>query len=63
MTRAFSLARAAPVTAMSGLGIVFTYLLALPIFGGQPDAWQVAGSLMVIAATLLLTVKRPPALP
>jgi drug/metabolite transporter (DMT)-like permease len=63
MTRAYSLARAAPVTAMSGLGIVFTYLLALPIFGGQPDAWQVAGSLMVIAATLLLTVKRPPALP
>jgi drug/metabolite transporter (DMT)-like permease len=63
MTRAYSLARAAPVTAMSGLGIVFTYLLALPIFGGQPGAWQVAGSLMVIAATLLLTVKRPPALP
>ncbi len=62
MTRAYSLARAAPVTAMSGLSIVFTYLLAIPVFGDQPTVWQVAGSLLVIAASLLLTVKPAPAL-
>jgi drug/metabolite transporter (DMT)-like permease len=61
MTRAYSLARAAPVTAMSGLSIVFTYLLAIPVFGDQPTAWQVAGSLLVITASLLLTVKPAPA--
>lgn len=62
MTRAYSLARAAPVTAMSGQSIVFTYLLAIPVFGDRPTAWQVAGSLLVIAASLLLTVKPAPAL-
>jgi drug/metabolite transporter (DMT)-like permease len=62
MTRAYSLARAAPVTAMSGLSIVFTYLLAIPVFGDQPTAWQTAGSFLVIAASLLLTVKPAPAL-
>ncbi len=62
MTRAYSLARAAPVTAMSGLSIVFTYLLAIPVFGDQPTGWQIAGSFLVIAASLLLTVKPAPAL-
>jgi len=62
MTRAYSLARAAPVAAMSGLSIVFTYLLAIPVFGDQPTAWQVAGSFLVIAASLLLTVRPAPAL-
>jgi drug/metabolite transporter (DMT)-like permease len=60
MTRAYSLARAAPVTAMSGLSIVFTYLLAIPIFGQLPSGWQLAGSLMVIAASLLLTGRPSP---
>jgi drug/metabolite transporter (DMT)-like permease len=46
---------------MSGLSIVFTYLLAIPVFGDQPSAWQVAGSLLDIAASLLLTVKPAPA--
>jgi drug/metabolite transporter (DMT)-like permease len=63
MTRAYSLARAAPVTAMSGLSIVFTYLLAIPVFGDQPTAWHVAGSLLVIGASLLLTGKPAPAIP
>jgi drug/metabolite transporter (DMT)-like permease len=57
MTRAYSLARAAPVTAMSGLSIVFTYLLAIPVFGDQPTTWQTVGSCLVIAASLLLTVR------
>jgi drug/metabolite transporter (DMT)-like permease len=55
MTRAYSLHRAAPVTALSGLGIVLTHLLAIPVFGDHPTAWQVAGSLLVIAASVLLT--------
>jgi drug/metabolite transporter (DMT)-like permease len=57
MTRAYSLARAAPVTAMSGLSIVFIYLLAIPVFGERPTAWQAIGSLLVIAASVLLTLK------
>jgi uncharacterized membrane protein len=55
MTRAYSLHRAAPVTALSNLGIVFTYLLALPVFPARPAGWQVAGSLLVIAATVLVS--------
>jgi drug/metabolite transporter (DMT)-like permease len=54
MTRAYSLHRAAPVTALSNLGVVFTYLLALPVFGDQPAAWQIAGTLLVLAATALV---------
>ena len=55
MTRAYSLHRAAPVTALSNLGIVFTYLLALLVFPARPTAWQIAGSLLVIAATVLVS--------
>jgi drug/metabolite transporter (DMT)-like permease len=62
MTRAYSLAPAAPVSAISGLSIVFTYLLAIPVFGDQPTGWQLAGSLLVISAILLLTIRPAPAL-
>ena len=62
MTRAYSLHRAAPVTALSGLGIVLTHLLAIPVFGDRPSGWQVAGSLLVIGATALLTTGRDPGL-
>jgi drug/metabolite transporter (DMT)-like permease len=61
MTRAYALHRAAPVTALSGLGVVLTHLLAIPIFGNQPTGWQVAGSLLVIAASVMLTVGEEPA--
>jgi drug/metabolite transporter (DMT)-like permease len=54
MTRAYSLQRAAPVTAVSNLGVVFTYLLAIPLFGSLPGPWQVAGAGLVLAATGLL---------
>jgi drug/metabolite transporter (DMT)-like permease len=57
MTRAYSLARAAPVTALSGLSIVFTYGLAIPVFGETPTAWQAIGSALVIGASLLLASK------
>jgi drug/metabolite transporter (DMT)-like permease len=62
MTRAYSLARAAPVTPLSGLSVVFTYLLAIPVFGDQPTAWQMVGSFLVIAASLLLSIRPAPAL-
>ena len=54
MTRAYSLQRAAPVTAVSNLGVVFTYLLAIPLFGTLPGPWQLAGAGLVLAATALL---------
>lgn len=55
MTRAYSLHPAAPITALSGLGIVLTHLLAVPVFGDRPRGWQIAGSLLVIGSSLLLT--------
>ena len=61
MTRAYALHRAAPVAALSGLGIVFTYLLAIPIFGDRPSPWQMLGSVLVIGASLLLAGSREPA--
>ena len=61
MTRAYSLHLAAPLTALSGLGIVLTHLLAIPVFGDRPTGWQVAGSLLVIGASLLLAMGREPA--
>jgi drug/metabolite transporter (DMT)-like permease len=54
MTRAYSLQRAAPVTAVSNLGVVFTYLLAIPLFDTLPGPWQLAGAALVLAATGLL---------
>jgi drug/metabolite transporter (DMT)-like permease len=54
MTRAYSLHRAAPVTALSNLGVVFTYLLALPLFPERPVGWQIAGTLLVLVATGLV---------
>jgi len=61
MTRAYSLHRAAPVTALSGLGIVLTYLLAIPALGDQPTIWQIAGSLLVITSGILLALSSRPA--
>jgi drug/metabolite transporter (DMT)-like permease len=61
MTRAYSLYRAAPLTALSALGIVLTHLLAIPVFGDRPTRWQMMGSLLVIGASLLLAAGREPA--
>ena len=54
MTRAYSLHRAAPVTALSTLGVVFTWLLALPVFPERPSTHQIAGTILVLAATVLI---------
>jgi drug/metabolite transporter (DMT)-like permease len=45
---------ATPVTALSSLGAVFTYLLALPLFPERPSPWQLGGSLLVLVATALV---------
>jgi drug/metabolite transporter (DMT)-like permease len=60
MTRAYSLHRAAPVTALATLGIVLTHLLAIPVFGERPTGWQIAGALLVIAASVMLAFGREP---
>ena len=54
MTRAYALHRAAPVAALSTVGVVFTWLLALPVFPERPSAWQLAGTVLVLAATVLI---------
>jgi drug/metabolite transporter (DMT)-like permease len=54
MTRAYSLQRAAPVTAVSSVGVVLTYLLAIPFFGDLPSPWQLGGAALVLAAAALL---------
>jgi drug/metabolite transporter (DMT)-like permease len=54
MTRAYALHRAAPVTALSTLGVVFTWVLALPLFPERPGPGQLAGTLLVLAATALI---------
>ena len=60
MTRAYALHRAAPVSAISNLGVVFTYLLAIPVFGDLPAPWQLVGAALVIGATVLLTAEPAP---
>jgi drug/metabolite transporter (DMT)-like permease len=57
MTRAYALHRAAPVTALIGLGVVLTHLMAIPVFGEHPSVLQIAGTLLVIAASVLLAVR------
>ena len=54
MTRAYALTRAAPLSAFTYVGIVFTHLLAFASFGDRPDAWQILGALLVISAGIVL---------
>jgi drug/metabolite transporter (DMT)-like permease len=61
MTRAYALERALRLSALGYLGIVFTYVLAIPLFGERPGILQAIGALLVIAGGLLLrrTASRP----
>jgi drug/metabolite transporter (DMT)-like permease len=59
MTRAYSLHRAAPVTALSTLGVVFTYFLAAGVFAERPTGWQIGGALLVIAAGAVVSLRQP----
>ena len=54
MTRAYALDSAARVSALTYLGILFTVLLAMPVFGERPSLAQALGALAIIAAGLLL---------
>jgi drug/metabolite transporter (DMT)-like permease len=58
MTRAYALHRAAPVTALSSLGVVFTYLLAAAVFAERPTEWQIGGALLVIVAGVVVSLRR-----
>lgn len=61
MTRAYSLDSAARVSAIAYLGILFTVLLAIPVFGERPSLSQALGALAVIGAGLLLARTTQPA--
>jgi drug/metabolite transporter (DMT)-like permease len=54
MTRAFAMSRAAPLSVLGYLSIIFTYLLAIPIFGERSGAMQIGGAALVIGAGLIL---------
>lgn len=54
MTRAYALDSAARVSALTYLGILFTVLLAIPVFGERPSLSQALGALAIIGAGLLL---------
>jgi drug/metabolite transporter (DMT)-like permease len=56
MTRAYSLDRAARVSALGYSGVLFTRALGVPFFGEVPSAAQLAGSLLVIASGVLLSL-------
>ena len=55
MTRAYSLDSAARISALSYLGIIFTNLLAIPIFGDIPGFLQVVGTGFVILSGIFIT--------
>ncbi|MCC6157207.1 MAG: DMT family transporter [Deltaproteobacteria bacterium] len=54
MTRAYSLDRAATISALSYLGIIITHVMAIPMFGERTSPIQWAGSLLVIVAGVVL---------
>jgi drug/metabolite transporter (DMT)-like permease len=54
MTRAYWLDSAARVSALTYIGILFTVLLAIPVFGERPSLSQALGALAVVGAGLLL---------
>lgn len=55
MTRAYSLDRAATISALSYAGIVITHVMAVPIFGDTPTHWQIMGGALVVGAGLIVT--------
>jgi drug/metabolite transporter (DMT)-like permease len=54
MTRAYALTNAAPLSTLTYLSIVFTYLLAIPIFHERAGGLQLAGAALVILAGVIL---------
>jgi drug/metabolite transporter (DMT)-like permease len=56
MTKAFSLERASRISPLNYLGIIFTNLFAVPVFGDRPGSWQVMGAFLVILSGLVIGV-------
>jgi drug/metabolite transporter (DMT)-like permease len=54
MTRAYALDSAARVSVLGYAGVVFTRLLAAPLFGEVPSLSQAGGSLLVVVAGIVL---------
>jgi drug/metabolite transporter (DMT)-like permease len=50
MTRAYALDGATRITTLSYLGIAFTYLLQVPVFGDLLGPMQLLGAGLIIAA-------------
>jgi drug/metabolite transporter (DMT)-like permease len=56
MTRAYSLDSAARISVLNYLGIIFTNIFAIPVFGGFPGPWQIVGTGLVILSGLFITL-------
>ncbi len=56
MTRAYSLDGAARISALSYLGIIFTNIFAIPVFGDIPGFWQLVGTGFVIISGIFITL-------
>jgi drug/metabolite transporter (DMT)-like permease len=61
MTRAYALDIAARVSILGYSGMVFTRLLAMPLFGEVPNAMQALGSSLVVVSGLVLAAGAAPA--
>jgi drug/metabolite transporter (DMT)-like permease len=55
VSRAYGLGRAAPLSAVSYAGVVFTYALEVLLFARMPGLHQCLGSLLVIAAGVVVS--------
>lgn len=56
MTRAYSTDRAARISALNYLGIIFTYIFAIPVFGDLPGTSQLFGAGAVLVSGVFITL-------
>jgi drug/metabolite transporter (DMT)-like permease len=63
MTQALHLERAAKITAVSYVQILYAIALAVLFFGEMPTAWTIAGALAIAIGTAIVTRAREPAAP
>jgi drug/metabolite transporter (DMT)-like permease len=56
MTRAYSLDRAARISALNYLGIIFTDIFAIPVFGDIPGSWQLVGTGLVVLSGVFIAL-------
>lgn len=58
MTRGLQLEPAGRATAVGYLQIVFAAILGIVVLGERPDTWSVAGAIVIIGGTVLLSLRR-----